>query len=338
MVKYTDLFAELSSCILPFCVNAAQEKQVLRLKFILTRGFREFIKFYEINPYIISRVSQDMKDKCSMHINEESSSVFIEHFIRNMSKNLLTRLFKTIPEITEYENMFIEYRSKFLLPEENYLRIEENFNLNKLHISINFVKADIHLRNGDRLNAGIIFVSLLQLLCSQGLLIDEMDPNTINVEDKLNDLYMEKLQVIQKIVKVLVALEIKKYPNANDLAISLCQHTNEIDAACEVYELKLQSYANDTPKLVGIYQNYADYCIKWGRYSDAKKLLQKKLRLQNYNFQERVETINSIYQLVEDNSRFVDEEKDNISKMGRLSENDSLLNNLLAEIQQELSR
>jgi tetratricopeptide (TPR) repeat protein len=309
MIKYTDLFAELSSCILPFCVNAAQEKQVLRLKFILIRGFREFIKFYEINPYIISRVSQDMKDKCSMHINEESSSIFIEHFIRNMSKELLTRLFKTLAEVTDYEKMFIEYRSKFILPEETYLRIEEDYNLNKLHIGINFVKADIHLRNGDRVNAGVIFISLLQLLCRQGLLVDEMDPNTVNIEDKLNDLWMEKLQVIQKIVKVLVALEIRRYPNAIDLAISLTQHANEIDAACEVYELKLQSYPNDIPKLVGVYQNYADYCIKWGRYSDAKKLLQKKLRLQNYNYAERVVTVNAIYQLVEDYSRSVDEEK-----------------------------
>jgi hypothetical protein len=40
-----------------------------------------------------------------------------------------------------------------------------------------------------------------------------------------------KLKVVDKLVNILVALDIKKYPAAKDLAISLCKHVNEIDAA-----------------------------------------------------------------------------------------------------------
>jgi len=131
---------------------------------------------------MISRVSQDMKDKCSTNINEESSSVYIEHFIKQMSKDLLTRLFKTITEIEEYEELFKEYKYKYIFSEEIDRRNEEEQKFNKLTISINFVKADIYLRNGDRVEAGRIFISLLQLLCNQGGLIDQMDPTIVDVE------------------------------------------------------------------------------------------------------------------------------------------------------------
>jgi hypothetical protein len=65
----------------------------------------------------------------------------------------------------------------------------------------------------------------------------------------------------------LIELDARKYPNSKDLAISLCQYTNEIDYACEIYELILQSHSRDSEKRIPIYQNYADYCIKWGRYA-----------------------------------------------------------------------
>jgi len=38
------------------------------------------------------------------------------------------------------------------------------------------------------------------------------------------------LRAVQKLVKILIVLDIKEYPNAKDLAISLCKEANEIDA------------------------------------------------------------------------------------------------------------
>jgi len=62
---------------------------------------------------------------------------------------------------------------------------------------------------------------------------------------------------------------------------------NEIDAACDIYEQQLLDYSNDKIKLCNTYELYADYCIKWGRFDQANILLQKKLRSQDYNFEER---------------------------------------------------
>jgi hypothetical protein len=80
-------------------------------------------------------------------------------------------------------------------------------------------------------------------------------------------------------VSILSGLEVRKCPTAKDLAISLCKHFDEIDAACEVYDKLLLDYPNKDFKRCSIYQDYADYCTQWGRYHDAKVLLQKKLKL-----------------------------------------------------------
>lgn len=49
-----------------------------------------------------------------MKIHDKSSSSFIEHFIQNMSKQLLIRVFKNIPELEDYENLFNEYVEKYI--------------------------------------------------------------------------------------------------------------------------------------------------------------------------------------------------------------------------------
>jgi hypothetical protein len=87
-----------------------------------------------------------------------------------------------------------------------------------------------------------------------------------------------KLKVIDKLVGILVVLDLRRYPSAKDHAISLCQHVNAIDLTCEVYELQLKDCQDDSVKRL-IYRDYAEYCKKWGRYPEAKVLLQKKLRL-----------------------------------------------------------
>jgi len=39
---------------------------ILRLKYVLGRGFVEFSKFYEIDRALIHKAQRDIKDRCTM--------------------------------------------------------------------------------------------------------------------------------------------------------------------------------------------------------------------------------------------------------------------------------
>lgn len=114
-----------------------------------------------------------------------------------------------------------------------------------------------------------------------------------------------KLKIIEKLVAILITLERKQYPTVKNLAISLCVHANEINMACEVYEAQLKDFADEKIKSCEILQNYANYCILWGRYEKAKVLLQRKLQLQNYNIEERSKTITCLSTLTKDQMRLL---------------------------------
>jgi hypothetical protein len=118
--------------------------------------------------------------------------------------------------------------------------MEKKLEFNGDRININYVKADIYMKQGDRSKAGISFVEVLKLLCDQG----EMTKNlgSVSLEQKLNNIFLMKLKVVDKLMNILVAADIRKYQNAKDHAISLCKYFNEIDAACEVYELQLEDH------------------------------------------------------------------------------------------------
>jgi hypothetical protein len=50
--------------------------------------------------------------------------------------------------------------------------------------------------------------------------------NLTKSEAKLNDIYLMKLKIIEKLVTILITLEKKNYGAAKDLAVSLCKHVN----------------------------------------------------------------------------------------------------------------
>ena len=97
------------------------------------------------------------------------------------------------------------------------------------------------------------------------------------------------------------------------MALSLCKNSNEIDTACEIYELQLREYFNDKDKLCSIYQHFADYCIKWGRFSKAQILLQKKLRFQKHSIKERDITIECLFKLSHNQFSLTEHFEGNIS-------------------------
>lgn len=50
MKAYSEYFSSFVDCLEPFCRDAEDEILLLRLKFVLRRGFREFSRFYAIDP------------------------------------------------------------------------------------------------------------------------------------------------------------------------------------------------------------------------------------------------------------------------------------------------
>jgi len=70
MKRFGELFGDLANCIMPFCHKAEDEMLILRLNYVLKRGFKEFSKFYEIDRELISRAKRDMKDKCTLEVNK----------------------------------------------------------------------------------------------------------------------------------------------------------------------------------------------------------------------------------------------------------------------------
>lgn len=68
MKAYADYFSEFADCLMPFCRNAEDEELLLRLQFVLRRGFREFSRFYAIDQEKIHKANQNMKDNCNLYI------------------------------------------------------------------------------------------------------------------------------------------------------------------------------------------------------------------------------------------------------------------------------
>lgn len=68
MKAYSQHFSDFVSCLEPFCRNGEDEMLLLRLKFVLKRGFREFSRFYAIDQEKIHKANQNMKDNCNLYI------------------------------------------------------------------------------------------------------------------------------------------------------------------------------------------------------------------------------------------------------------------------------
>lgn len=135
-----------------------------------------------------------MKDKCNSQIFDESSDKYISHFIKPMSDELLCRIFTTISALEEYEKLFNDYKaSSEFISVSSDAQNERDFEFNEKSYSINFTKAVIYMKQGDKVNAGKSFIAVLKLVCSLSELKGRIDPHD---EDGLNDLYMKKLKIV----------------------------------------------------------------------------------------------------------------------------------------------
>lgn len=101
MEAYSNIFERLIDCMAPFAGSVGGETLLLRLNFIIKRGFREFSKLYQLNPNAIHDVSQKMKDNTNL-IFEETRKEFLERFIFSIENALLPLLFPKIEDLLNY--------------------------------------------------------------------------------------------------------------------------------------------------------------------------------------------------------------------------------------------
>ena len=68
-----------------------------------------------------------------------------------------------------------------------------------------------------------------------------------------------------------------------------------IEETCQIYQLLIDSVPNNDK--FKLYDQYSEYCSKWGRFEVARILLQKKLSLEEDTFEEYVATANQLRKL-----------------------------------------
>lgn len=111
MTFYRKQFGELIALLVPFASNGDEEHLLDRLSFIVSRGFRDFSKLYQLNDRIINDVNRKMKD----YLNDVflHRRKFIELFVTQINGTLLPLLFPTLEELLEYEDFFNDYQNEF---------------------------------------------------------------------------------------------------------------------------------------------------------------------------------------------------------------------------------
>lgn len=102
----------------------------------------------------------------------------------------------------------------------------------EIHISIEFVKADILLAAGEKIKAGLAFISAFKSLCSQKSIIKSVAINE-NADDKelkrrFEAYFMRKLQFVDKVVGILRSLDIAVKPLAKRHALYVSQDIKDM--------------------------------------------------------------------------------------------------------------
>lgn len=268
MQAYTLLFDQLIECMQRFANSQQNEHLLLRLAFIVRRGFREFSKLYQLNPNAIHDVSQKMKDNCNL-IFEETRKEFIERFVKQIDAPLLPRLFPRIEELLEYEQFFNDYENKH---RRDY---QEAGFFSEHHCGIEEAKATLYVLDDCHKQALRCYVRAFRYVCEMAYQAGRSFRDQLEIEAELNQLYMRKLATIASITSILRRL--KDVPEANNYALFLATHVRNIHEACEVYESIIEASSSELAREK--LDEYADFCLDWGRYEKANALLQRKLSL-----------------------------------------------------------
>jgi hypothetical protein len=140
---------------------------------------------------------------------------------------------------------------------------------------------------------------------------------------------MKKLVLVGSINSILKTF--KDSPDVRNIALTLSKYIKDIHETCEIYELIIaDAEPAEKPDFL---DQYADYCLEWGRIEQANALLQRKLSLERTNFEAYMATIKKLSTLVMDKSHYAERYADNLSSWTRLPEDDPVINGYIADIE-----
>lgn len=221
----------------------------------------------------------------------------MESFIKPANIRLLRFLFRTLPEIEEFDGLFNDYLNDF----QHDKQLEDELMYSEIRISIEFVKADILLAAGENIKAALAFISAFKSLCSQKSIIESvaMDDHADDKELKkrFGAHFMRKLQFVDKIVGILRMLDIAVKPLAKRHALFVSQDIKDIHTSCEIFEELLKDTKDSLAQYLPILDDYIRYCMDWGRFDDANKLLQRRLSLEKDSYEAYLEILKRIESL-----------------------------------------
>lgn len=94
---------------------------------------------------------------------------------------------------------------------------------------------------------------------------------------------MKKMKLLKRIIAILKTIPEKNYFNPKGRALELCKYYKCIDLTCQIYQLLVDSTTVSSEKCC-LYRDFAAYCKDWGRIEQAVILLQKKMDLEDEEF------------------------------------------------------
>lgn len=143
---------------------------------------------------------------------------------------------------------------------------------------------------------------------------------------------MRKLQFIAKIVGILRTLDIAVKPLAKFHALHVSQHIKDIHMSCSIFDDLLRDTEATLEKQLPILDDYIHYCIEWGRFDDANKLLQRRLSLEKDNYEAYLHVIRRIDEFNKGRVKLEQDYHGKINFWKRLADKDQVLEQQFDEI------
>lgn len=133
---------------------------------------------------------------------------------------------------------------------------------------------------------------------------------------------MRKLQFLDKIVGILRTLDISLKPLAKFHALSVSQHIKDIHLSCLIFEDLLKDTEATLEKHLPILDDYIHYCLEWGRFDEANKLLQRRLSLEKESYEAYLHVVRRIDELNKTRGKLEQEYNGRITLWKRLADKD----------------
>ena len=96
--------------LLPSCTEAWQHEQLLKLKFLLSRGFNEFPKLYLLKHNLINSMARELIDENTFAITSSiDKQRHFEYFVNGINRECLVNNFRNLQDLSKFEDLLSKY-------------------------------------------------------------------------------------------------------------------------------------------------------------------------------------------------------------------------------------